>query len=101
MASVTYADRFDLTDDFKNGFVDSLRVDTADKTHFSAARAERSGGRNDRLRQRHLYGLRALQGPSRKPPLWQVRAKRIIHKNDEQMIYFEDADLEFLGVPIA
>ncbi|MGH6863953.1 MAG: LPS-assembly protein LptD, partial [Methylocella sp.] len=30
-----------------------------------------------------------------------VHAKRIIHKNDEKMIYFEDASLEFLGIPIA
>ena len=36
-----------------------------------------------------------------KPPLWQMRAMRIIHKNDEQTIYFEDADLEFLGIPVA
>ena len=33
--------------------------------------------------------------------MWRVRAKRIIHKNDEKMIYYEDASLEFLGIPIA
>ena len=30
-----------------------------------------------------------------------MRARRIVHKNDEQMIYYEDAALEFLGLPIA
>ncbi|HUZ67547.1 MAG TPA: LptA/OstA family protein, partial [Beijerinckiaceae bacterium] len=42
--SVAYGSRFELTDTFKSGFIDSLRADTADKTHFTAARAERSGG---------------------------------------------------------
>ena len=37
----------------------------------------------------------------RKPPKWQVKAARIIHDQGEQMIYFEDARLEFFGVPLA
>ena len=37
----------------------------------------------------------------KKPPLWQVQAARIIHDNGEKMIYFEDARVEFFGVPLA
>ena len=37
----------------------------------------------------------------RKPPKWQVKAARIIHDQGEKMIYFEDARLEFFGVPLA
>ncbi len=33
--------------------------------------------------------------------MWQVKAAKIIHKEKEQTIYFEDARLEFLGIPIA
>ena len=36
-----------------------------------------------------------------KPPKWQVKAARIIHDEGEKMIYFEDATLEFFGVPLA
>ena len=36
-----------------------------------------------------------------RPRMWQVRAKRIIHDNTEKMIYFEDASLDFIGIPIA
>src|SRR5262249_50398563 len=36
-----------------------------------------------------------------RPPLWQVKAARIIHDQAEKMIYYEDARLEFLGVPLA
>ena len=35
----------------------------------------------------------------KKPPFWQVKAARIIHNEGEKMIYFENARLEFMGVP--
>ena len=37
----------------------------------------------------------------KKPPLWQVQAARIIHDQSEKMLYFEDARVEFFGVPLA
>ena len=37
----------------------------------------------------------------KKPPLWQVKAARIIHDNGEKMLYFEDARVEFFGMPLA
>ena len=43
--TIARADRFDLTDDFKNGFIESLQVDAANDTHFSSPRAERAGRR--------------------------------------------------------
>jgi LPS-assembly protein len=99
--TVAYADRFDLTDDFKNGFIESLRVDTADKTHFTAPRAERSGGETTVFEDGTYTACQSCKEHPDRPPLWQMRAKRIIHKNDEQMVYYEDADFEFLGIPIA
>ena len=36
-----------------------------------------------------------------RPPLWQVKAARIIHNNEERMIYYENATLELYGYPIA
>ena len=41
---ITYADVIDLSDDYRDGFVDSLHVDTADATRMAATRADRSSG---------------------------------------------------------
>ncbi len=41
---ITYANLLDLSDDYRDGFVDSLRLDTADQTRMAATRAERTGG---------------------------------------------------------
>ena len=99
--TVSRGDKFDLTDDFRDGFIESLRVDTPQQTHFSAPRVERVGGDTTTFDKGTYTACDACKDNPQRPPLWRVRAKRIIHKNDEQMIYYEDADLEFLGIPVA
>ena len=99
--TVFHGEKFDLTDDFREGFVDSLRVDTPDKRHFSAPRMERIGGETTVFDKGTYTACDSCKDDPEKPPLWRVRARRIIHKNDEQMIYYEDAYLEFLGIPVA
>ena len=85
----------------RDGFVESLRADTPQQTHFSAPRVERIGGETTTFDKGTYTACDACKDHPERPVLWRVRAKRIIHKNDEQMIYYEDADLEFLGIPVA
>jgi len=33
-------------------------------------------------------------------PFWQIRAKKIIHNKEKQKIFFENARLDFLGLPV-
>jgi hypothetical protein len=56
-----YADDLDITDDFADGFVNALRIETPDNTRIAAESAERSG-RPDHLQQWRLYRLRSLRG---------------------------------------
>ena len=96
-----YSQQFDITDDFADGFVDSLRVETVDQTYFAAARAEREGGEKTTFERGVYTACEPCADKPEKPPLWQVKAAKIIVNHKEQMIYFEDAKLEFLGVPVA
>lgn len=124
--TVMYAERLDLTSDFRDGFIESLRAETPPrkyinvppgqlplglpelagaktgtyKTYFSAPRAERVDA-NTTVFERGTYtACEPCADNPDKPPLWRVRAKRIIHKSDEKMIYYEDASLEFFGIPV-
>ncbi|WP_332686782.1 LPS-assembly protein LptD [Bosea sp. (in: a-proteobacteria)] len=99
--TVITGDRFNLTDDFRDGFIDSLRVVNPDKTRFSAPRAERTDGEVFVFDKGIYTACEPCAENPEKPPFWQVRAARIIHKKSEQMIYYEEARLEFAGVPIA
>ncbi len=99
--TVTYGEIMDLSDDFRDGFVDSLRLDGPEQTRFAAARAERTSG-NYTVFQSGVYtACEPCKDDPRKPPKWQVKAARIIHDEGEKMMYFEDAKLEFFGVPLA
>ena len=57
---VVYGSRFELSDNFRDGFIDSVQVLTSDKTRFTSPRVERIERRCDRAQQRHLHGLRTL-----------------------------------------
>lgn len=97
----TFGDRLELTDDFKDGFIDSLRVETPERARFAAARAERTGGESTVFERGTFTTCEACKENPARPPLWQVKAARIIHNNSEQRIYYENATLEFWGVPVA
>ena len=98
---ITYAEVMNLSDDFRDGFVDSLRLDTPDQTRMAAARAERSSGNFTVFHSGVYTACEPCKDDPRKPPLWQVKAARMIHDQGVKMIYFEDARLEFFGKPIA
>ncbi|WP_035981958.1 LPS-assembly protein LptD, partial [Bradyrhizobium sp. STM 3843] len=98
---ITYANSLDLSDDYRDGFVDSLRVETEDQTRMAATRADRSSG-NYTVFENGVYTACApCKDNPKKPPLWQVKGARIIHDQNEKMLYFENAQLEFFGVPMA
>ena len=98
---ITYANIMDFSDDYRDGFVDSLRVDTAEQTRMAASRADRSSG-NYTVFENGVYTACApCKDDPKKPPLWQVKGARIIHDQSDKMMYFENAQLEFFGVPMA
>ena len=98
---VSYGELLDLSDDYRDGFIDSLRVETPDQTRMAAARADRTD-KNYTVFQSGVYtACEPCRDDPRKPPLWQVKAARIIHNESEKMMYFEDARIEFFGVPLA
>jgi len=98
---VTHAQIMDLSDDYRDGFVDSLRIDAPEDTRFAASRAERTAGNFTVFHNGVYTACEPCKDDPTKPPKWQVKAARIIHDQNEKMLYFEDAKLEFLGVPFA
>jgi LPS-assembly protein len=98
---ITYGTIMDLSDDYRDGFVDSLRLDAPNETRFAAARAERTSGNFTIFHNGVYTACEPCKDNPLKPPEWQVKAVRIIDDQNEKEIYFEDASLEFYGHPIA
>jgi LPS-assembly protein len=99
--SVIYAPRFDLTDDFASGFADSVQSYIAtNKTRFASSRLERSAGSVTVLDQGVYTACEPCKDHPERPPLWQVRAEKIIENQQTHTIYFENAFLDIFGVPV-
>jgi LPS-assembly protein len=98
--NVTYGEVMDLSDDYRDGFVDSLHIERFDRTSIAAARANRTGGNFTVFDSGVYTACLPCRDNPKKPPLWQVKAARIIHDQGEKMIYFEDAKIEFFGQPL-
>ena len=72
---ITYANIMDLSDDYRDGFVDWLRVDTEDATRMAATRADRTSG-NYTVFENGVYTACApCKDDPKKPPLWQVKGR--------------------------
>ncbi|HLH51906.1 MAG TPA: LPS-assembly protein LptD [Roseiarcus sp.] len=98
---VTYGSRFELTQDFRDGFIDSVQTLTKDKARFSSPRVERSEGVVTVFEKGTYTACEPCKDHPERPPLWQVRSARIIHNNQTHTVYYEDSTLELAGVPIA
>ena len=96
-----YSDEIDVTDDFRDGFVNALVVETPDKTYFGADSAERREG-NETTFNRGVYTACApCEENPEKAPIWRVKARKIIWDGKEKVVRFRDARFEFFGLPIA
>jgi LPS-assembly protein len=96
-----YADKIDITDDFKDGFVNALRIETIDNTRFAAESAERVAGEVTTFNQGVYTACEPCKDNPEKPPLWQIKSRRIVWDSRKHTIRFDRPTLEFFGVPLA
>ncbi|MDM7850595.1 LPS-assembly protein LptD [Pseudochrobactrum kiredjianiae] len=92
-----YSDEMDVTDDFRDGFVNGLRVETVDDTRFAAESAERSLGEVTTFNNGVYTACRACATDPDKPVLWQVKAKKIIWNGTKKTVRFEGGRFEMFG----
>jgi LPS-assembly protein len=95
-----YAERLTLSDDLKNGVAEQLRARMTDNSLFAAASGRRIGGTVTEL-DHAVYSPCPLCPKTDSPPLWQIKAQRVIHDQTEHQITFHNAFFELYGVPIA
>ena len=99
--NISYAPRFDLTEDFAAGFADSVQEFGADKTRTTSPRIERTAGGITVLETSVYTACEPCKAHPDWPAQWQVRAAKIIENSETHTVYFEQAWIDVLGVPIA
>ncbi len=93
------ADVAELDSDLKDGIVRGARASLGQDARFAALEARRVGGRYNVL-SRAVFSP-CMVCPEDPTPLWRIRARRIVHDEQEKVVHYEDATFDLMGVPIA
>jgi LPS-assembly protein len=98
--AIITSNQMTLTDDFRDGFIDALRVVTKDDTRIVAQTASREAGNVTVFHNGWFTPCKPCEDNPDKPPTWRIRAKTIIHRKDEATITYRNGFFDFFGVPI-
>lgn len=95
-----FADKLVLSEDLSDGVADALSVRLADESLFAAARGRRIGGNRTELDKAVYSPCELCPDDPDADPLWQIKAERIEHDQEEHQISYRDAFFELGGVPV-
>ncbi len=92
------ASQADLTADLSEGILTSARLVLNRQLQLAANRMMRVAGRYTTLDTVVASSCKVCEGDP--TPLWEIRAKRVVHDEVERQIYFDNAQFRVAGVPV-
>lgn len=96
--TVITANSLNLSEDFSNGFIYSLRALSAQRTVISAEKVEK-------INEQVLSFENATYSPyytnqSKFPPFWRLKSVKIVQDKNIELIVLDDVRLELFGLPV-
>ncbi len=98
--NVVYADSVRLSDKFREGNVQTLYTVFTNQARLAAASATREEGNTTVFSKVVYSACKACEKNKGRPLLWQIKADKVVHDKKEKTISYENAKLEFFGVPV-
>ena len=96
---VVYAEYVELKDDLREGFIRDIGILMADQTRIAAASGERQDGVRTIFRRGVFSPCKLCREDPSRAPLWQIKAAEVEHDQEERVIRYHDAWMEFFGIP--
>lgn len=97
-SSTVYAEFAELDTDMQNGLLRSARIVLDQQVQITADQMRRSEGRYSTLDRVTATSCKTCDDG--RPPLWQIRAKKVVHDQVEKQLYFDDAQFRIMDVPV-
>lgn len=97
--TVLVASQAELSADLTEGILTSARLVLDRELQMAAAQIQRIGGRLTELDRVVASSCRVCETDP--TPLWEIRARRVVHDSEERQIYFTGAQFRVAGVPVA
>ncbi len=96
--TIVLADQAELDTDLTNGILQGARIVLNERLQIAGAEMQRRDGRFSDLRQ---VAASSCQVCARgQTPLWEIRAARVIHDEEDGQIYFYNARFRVAGIPV-
>jgi LPS-assembly protein len=92
------ASQADLAADMSEGILTSARLVLNQQLQLAANRMMRVSGRYTALQTVTASSCKVCKGDP--TPLWEIRARRVVHDEVERQIYFDRAQFRLAGVPV-
>lgn len=92
------ADAAEMDDGLRNGLLTGAHMVLDQQVQLAAVQMARVGGRYTQLSKTAVTSCHVCSDG--RPPLWQIRAKRVVHDQLERQLYFEEAQLRLWDVPV-
>lgn len=96
--TVVVADMAELDADLRNGIIRGAKVVLDEELQIATPRIDRVDGRYVQMSNTVATSCRVCEGGT---PLWEIRARRVIHDRERQLLFFEGAQFRLGGVPVA
>lgn len=98
--TISFAPYAEFSNKFQDGFINEIKMLMSDNAHMAAHSAKRIEGRRIIMRQAVYSPCKVCRIDPTQKPLWQLKADKVIHSKEDQMISYHHARLEMKGVPV-
>lgn len=96
--STVLADSAQLDDGIQNGLLTGARLVFDQQVQIASVQATRAAGRYTQFSKVSATSCHVCTDG--RPPLWQIRARKVTHDQLEKQLYFEGAQFRILDVPV-
>ena len=97
---VVFGNYVELTDSMREGFIQDIRILMADRSRLAGNAGRRTDANRTEIRRGVYSPCDLCKEDPTQPPLWQLKAAKIVHDKEEQKVEYEDATLEMGGYPV-
>jgi LPS-assembly protein len=98
--SVVFAKHAVLTDEMRDGVIESMGALIGVNGRLTSPHATRTGGVRIVAQPGLFTPCKVCNKPGQRTPLWSVKARRVVYDELAHRIYYHDAIVNFMGVPV-
>ncbi|WP_417429928.1 LPS-assembly protein LptD [Kiloniella sp.] len=97
---IVFAEHVELTDNLKEGFIRDIRILLTDRSRLAASTGQLTSGNISVFSNGVFSPCELCKDDPSKAPIWQLKAKKIVHNKTSQTIKYDHAWMEIFGVPV-